>query len=271
LRIQERAVGQWFYAEGNRQQRGPLASDELIALYQSSRIAADTLVWRDGMAQWQPLREVADEIGLVLVPPPASESDPVVPADIDTVSVPVEPIAPVPPQIPAPVPPVATPPPPTAPLAAGTVAPRKGLSGCAIAGLVAGVCVLVLVGIAGILAAIALPAYQEYTLRAKTTQAVAELAPIKLQMVEFVNTNGRCPVNADEGFQAAEDYASGALAAVHIGRFDNSHCGIEAALSVPDQTKLDGKLLWLDYDPDQQHWTCTSEADDKYLPLDCRG
>ncbi|MFN3495358.1 MAG: DUF4339 domain-containing protein, partial [Hydrogenophaga sp.] len=102
-------MGQWFYAEGNRQQRGPLASDELIALYQSSRIAADTLVWRDGMPQWQPLREVADEIGLVLVPPPASESAPVVPADIDTVSVPVEPVAPVPPQIPAPVPPVAMP------------------------------------------------------------------------------------------------------------------------------------------------------------------
>jgi len=268
LRIQERAVGQWFYAEGNRQQRGPLASDELIALYQSSRIAADTLVWRDGMAQWQPLREVADEIGLVLAPPPAPVAD--TPAETDT------PAVALPPQIPAdspasdpvpPAPPLTT----AATMAAAPVAPRQGLSGCAIAGIVAGIGGVLLVAIVGILAAIALPAYQEYVLRSKTAQAITDLDPIKVQVSEFVQTHGRCPVNDDEGFQPAESYASGDLSAVRIGRFDNSHCGIEAELSVPDKAALDGKLLWLDFDPELHQWECTGEPDDKYLPQHCRG
>ncbi|MNK02078.1 Fimbrial protein precursor [compost metagenome] len=260
-------MGQWFYAEGNRQQRGPLASEELIALYQSSRIAADTLVWRDGMAQWQPLREIAGEIGLVIAPPPASTPDTPLETVANVDTAPVPPVA-VPPQIPVPPPVMRTAPPASLPPAA---APRTGMSGCAIAALIGGACLLVLLVVAAILAAIALPAYQDYTLRAKTVLAVAELAPIKLQVAEFSGANGRCPVNDDGGFQAAERYASGALAAVHIGRFDNGHCGIEAALAVPDQTKLDGKLLWLDYDPEQQQWECTSEVDDKYLPLECRG
>jgi type IV pilus assembly protein PilA len=269
LRIQERAVGQWFYAEGNRQQRGPLASDELIALYQSSRIAADTLVWRDGMAQWQPLREVADEIGLVLATPaPAADT----PAETDT------PHVALPPQIPADSPPPgpvpAGPFPPVTATAApsmGAAPPRQGLSGCAIAGIVAGICGLVLVAVIGILAAIALPAYQDYVLRAKTAQAITALDPIKVQVSEFVQTHGRCPVNDDEGFQPAESYASDDLSAVRIGRFDNSHCGIEAELTVPAKAALDGKLLWLDYDPELHQWECTGEPDDKYLPQHCRG
>ncbi|MCF7751672.1 DUF4339 domain-containing protein [Bacillus subtilis subsp. subtilis] len=267
-------MGQWFYAEGNRQQRGPLASDELITLYQSSRIAADTLVWRDGMAQWQPLREVADEIGLVLAPPPAAEADPAP----DTLADTAPPAVATPPQIPAEPdlrPPGHLPPPVTraaAPaLDAIVMPPRQGLSGCAIAGIVAGVCGLVLLGVIGILAAIALPTYQEYVLRSKAAQAIGEIDPIKVQVSEFVATHGRCPVNDDEGFQPAEHYASGDVAAVRIGRFDNSHCGIEAQLSVPGKAALDGKLLWLDYDPEQQHWECSAEADDKYLPQHCRG
>ena len=108
-------------------------------------------------------------------------------------------------------------------------------------------------------------------LRSKTAQAITELDPIKVQVSEFVQTHGRCPVNDDDGFQPAESYASGDLAAVRIGRFDNSHCGIEAELSVPDKAALDGKQLWLDFDPELHQWECTGEPDDKYLPQHCRG
>lgn len=265
-------MGQWFYAEGNRQQRGPLASDELIALYQSSRIAADTLVWREGMAQWQPLREVADEIGLVLAAPPAPVAD--IPAETDAPTAALPPQIPVDSPAPGPVPPTPAPPVTAAAapaMAATPVPPRRGLSGCAIAGIVAGIVGLLLVVLIGILAAIALPAYQEYVLRSKTAQAITELDPIKVQVSEFVQTHGRCPVNDDDGFQPAESYASGDLAAVRIGRFDNSHCGIEAELSVPDKAALDGKQLWLDFDPELHQWECTGEPDDKYLPQHCRG
>ncbi|MGV6493888.1 GYF domain-containing protein [Stenotrophomonas rhizophila] len=253
-------MGQWFYAEGNRQQRGPLASDELIALYRSSRIAADTLVWRDGMERWLPLRDVAEEIGLVLAPPPAA-STPAPPLDATPGPAPAPRVA-VPPQIPVP---------PTAPATGTAVAPRTGMSGCAIAALIGGACLVVGIAVVAILAAIALPAYQEYVMRTKTTLALAELGAVKAQVSQFASANGRCPVNDDDGFQAADGYASSMLAAVHIGRFDNGHCGIEAELEASSHAALDGKLVWLDYDPEQQQWECTSEVDDKYLPLECRG
>ena len=55
---------EWFYAEGNRQHRGPLEDAQLRELYRSGRIGADTLVWRDGLASWQPLASQAAELGL---------------------------------------------------------------------------------------------------------------------------------------------------------------------------------------------------------------
>ncbi|WP_421575423.1 GYF domain-containing protein [Stenotrophomonas maltophilia] len=245
-------MDQWFFAEGNSQQRGPLPADELIALYRSSRIALDTLVWRDGMAQWQPLETVAAEIGLD-IPPVA-----------DTVEIP-EPGPAVPPALPAtpaapvtPAPPVAVPP------------PRKGLSGCAIVGIVAAVIVVLVLIVGAVLAAIALPVYQEYVARSKTSEALVTLAPIKLAVAGFHGEYGRCPVNDDEGFQPAESYADGAIGAVRIGRFDNGHCGVEAELTVPGSPSLDGKLLWLDYNG-AGHWECSGEPDDKYLPLECHG
>ncbi|MEN5204358.1 GYF domain-containing protein [Stenotrophomonas sp. TWI700] len=245
-------MDQWFFAEGNSQQRGPLPADELIALYRSSRIALDTLVWRDGMAQWQPLETVAAEIGLEIAPvaemAAAPEPGPAVPP-----ALPATPAVPVTPVDPAVVPP-----------------PRKGLSGCAIVGIIAAVIGVLVVIVGAVLAAIALPVYQEYVARSKTSDALVTLAPIKLAVAGFHDEYGRCPVNDDEGFQPAESYADGAIGAVRIGRFDNGHCGVEAELTVPGSTSLDGKLLWLDYNG-AGHWECSGEPDDKYLPLECRG
>ena len=47
----------WYYVEAG-QQAGPVDDAQLSALVQSGKILADTLVWREGMANWQPYREV---------------------------------------------------------------------------------------------------------------------------------------------------------------------------------------------------------------------
>ena len=35
--------------------------------------------------------------------------------------------------------------------------------------------------------------------------------------------------------------------------------------------QVDGRKLWWDMGSDNEQWHCSSEVDDKYLPLDCRG
>jgi type IV pilus assembly protein PilA len=269
LRIQERIVGQWFYAEGNRQQRGPLASEELIALYTSSRIGLDTLVWRDGLSQWQPLRSVADEIGLVIVPvTPVGATPSILDEPI------VETPAPVPPRIPATFEVdtrTRTAPPPRQPAFTQPVAAPPKKSGCGPVAIVLIVVAVVGVAALGILAAIALPAYNDYVTRAKLAQVTGELAPLKGQVVEFVDIHDRGPVNGDDGFSSPGAYATDGVGQVRIGRFGEGRCGIEIELSQPGKPTLDGKMLWWEYDTTEQQWSCSSDADSRKLPPDCRG
>ncbi len=44
---------EWYYAEGN-QQRGPVDDAEFDRLAKAGTIRPDTLVWREGFANWQP-------------------------------------------------------------------------------------------------------------------------------------------------------------------------------------------------------------------------
>lgn len=46
----------WYYALGDQRQ-GPVSDSELDALIASGKINENTLVWREGMANWQPLKE----------------------------------------------------------------------------------------------------------------------------------------------------------------------------------------------------------------------
>lgn len=244
-------MSQWFYAEGNRERCGPLSSENLLELFRSGRIALDTLVWREGMGDWQPLGSFASELGLTDLPAAAVGAPP--PA--------VLPASPPPLHAAGSMPPDARP----------TAPPKGGLSGCAIAAIIAAVCGVFLLGIVGILAVIALPAYQDYTLRAKTAVAYAQLAPLKAEVSAFAAEHRRCPVNGEGTFGTPESYVDGAIGSIRIGRFDNGHCGLEALLEVPGKPQLQGKAIWLDYDADSGRWECSAEPDDKYLPAECRG
>lgn len=47
----------WYYAVGSQQQ-GPVTEEQLQALVKDGVVTGDTLVWRDGLANWQPYRTV---------------------------------------------------------------------------------------------------------------------------------------------------------------------------------------------------------------------
>ncbi|HYG35210.1 MAG TPA: RDD family protein, partial [Clostridia bacterium] len=46
----------WYYVE-NGQQAGPVEDSQLQELVRLGRVQSDTLVWREGMTNWQPCRE----------------------------------------------------------------------------------------------------------------------------------------------------------------------------------------------------------------------
>src|SRR5438093_10881039 len=48
----------WFYANAG-QQVGPVTETEFDNLVRTGTIQADTLVWREGMPEWRPYRDVA--------------------------------------------------------------------------------------------------------------------------------------------------------------------------------------------------------------------
>jgi type IV pilus assembly protein PilA len=237
----------WYYADRNREQHGPVTADELVTHYRFGRIALGDLVWREGLPQWQPLRDFADELGL----------DPA----------PVE-AAPAPPPVPPAAPPLAQPSPPRTPV---PPARKPGMSGGKIALIVAAVMVVPCIGIAGILAAIAIPAYNDYTLRAKIVQANAEVQALKADVQMFRLDQGRCPANGEGDFGTPESYAGTYVTRATIGEFDDGTCGFELELGNTGNAQIDGRKLWWDMGSDNAQWHCSSEVDDKWLPLDCRG
>jgi uncharacterized RDD family membrane protein YckC len=76
------ADSNWYYLDDAGQQVGPVAIEALRAAVQSRTATMATLVWRDGMASWRPLGELAAELGLAApsadvlgaMPPPAPQA-----------------------------------------------------------------------------------------------------------------------------------------------------------------------------------------------------
>ena len=61
-------MSNWYYADAERQRQGPLTAEELTQRFHQGRLRLDTLVWRDGLAEWQPLRAFTDELALHQAP-----------------------------------------------------------------------------------------------------------------------------------------------------------------------------------------------------------
>jgi uncharacterized RDD family membrane protein YckC len=61
-------MSNWYYADAERQRQGPLTAEELTQRFHQGRLRLDTLVWRDGLAEWQPLRAFTAELALHQAP-----------------------------------------------------------------------------------------------------------------------------------------------------------------------------------------------------------
>ena len=65
-------MSEWYYADRQGKQCGPVTTQDLLALRNAGQIGMDTLVWRNGMSNWQALATVANEI----MPPPSETASP---------------------------------------------------------------------------------------------------------------------------------------------------------------------------------------------------
>ena len=61
----------WYYLQGNEQQ-GPVSDGDLNQLVQQGAITESTLVWRQGMDQWQPLGQAVGATAVVVEAPAAT-------------------------------------------------------------------------------------------------------------------------------------------------------------------------------------------------------
>ena len=138
---------------------------------------------------------------------------------------------------------------------------------------------MIVVAIIGILAAIAIPAYQDYIARSQMSEAMTLAGGLKANVAEVFSQDGTCPDNsggAANGISTATDINGEYVLSVTTGgtAAATGGCTIEAkmkATGVAQSIQSDTLTLTMsNADKGSMVWACTSTADDKYLPASCR-
>ncbi|WP_026352915.1 pilin [Solimonas variicoloris] len=125
---------------------------------------------------------------------------------------------------------------------------------------------MIVVAIIGILAAIAIPAYQDYIVRSKVTELITAADACKASVSEYYITNGSAP--ADTNAAGCTDQAIGNIASLVVAAGKITVTGTAAVKSVkviltPTQATADSGVTW----------ACSTDdmTKAKYLPANCRG
>ncbi|MDP9993140.1 type IV pilus assembly protein PilA [Variovorax boronicumulans] len=125
---------------------------------------------------------------------------------------------------------------------------------------------MIVVAIIGILAAIALPAYQDYTVRGRVSELAVMASGAKATVSENIaNNGGALPADACVGVNtfttATKNTASLACAAATGALTATGTAAAKGVVLVfTPQTGDAGKVAW----------TCTTSSDLKYVPAECR-
>ena len=53
---------EWYYSDAQRTQHGPVGAGDLAAMHTKGLLPPETLVWREGMSEWKPWREMIREV-----------------------------------------------------------------------------------------------------------------------------------------------------------------------------------------------------------------
>ena len=128
---------------------------------------------------------------------------------------------------------------------------------------------MIVVGILGILAAIALPAYQDYTVRSKVSEGLLFASAAKIAVVESYRHVGALPSsNEAAGLSEAEDITSQYVDRLEIR--DEGRIWVTFNDAIP-QLNQGSVVLAAEPHGSALSWCCYSpDIDARYLPASCR-
>ena len=128
---------------------------------------------------------------------------------------------------------------------------------------------MIVVAIIGILAAVALPAYQDYTVRAKVSEVILAASSAKVTVAEAAQVSGAMPSDAS----LVDTQASKWVASVTYAQ-TNSSVGVITVTTSTADPKLNGGTLTMTGTlaaNGQVNWVCaTGTLATKYLPASCK-
>ena len=67
---------EWFYGDDDEEQKGPLTFPDLRRLYNEGMIRDDTLVWNEGMENWEEIGSLKEVMAKIKQPPPPPKTAP---------------------------------------------------------------------------------------------------------------------------------------------------------------------------------------------------
>lgn len=129
---------------------------------------------------------------------------------------------------------------------------------------------MIVVAIIGILAAVAIPAYQDYTVRTKVSEGLSLASGAKATVAETRLSMGRWlgASNASYGLATAASIEGNNVASVTVGA-----SGL-ITIGYSNDTAIQGDTLTLQpsVTAGGVKWSCTGgNVEDKYRPANCRG